>query len=422
MNKQPYAIPPRWWEPKLSPSIVRLTRSYRAWKLRKQQKITSIDVSGQEHLQSALNAGHGVLIAPNHAAHYDSAALYIAADRLKTPLYYMTAWQVFGMASRYEQVLMQRLGCFSIDRESADRKAFKQAVHVLQNETSPLVIFPEGDIYHITDRVTPFREGAAAVAISAARRSDRKIVVVPCGIKFWYVDDPTAKLHRTMNRLDERLFLRPEKDQTLKLRIQRFAEAILALKEIEYLGASQAGLLVDRIECLAESILRSMSNRYETKVSNKPIPDRVKDLRQKIISQLDEVKQKKPKTPTPEFLVLSRDMDDLFLVMQLYSYPGDYLSGTPSVERLAETIDKFEEDVLDKEIPSLRGRRRVEIRFGESIFVPAKSTGRDGVGALTREMQSSVQGLIDELSLNDTSLPAKVDVEPGPSTDAATSA
>ena len=53
-------------------------------------------VHGVEHLRSALRDGHGVLITPNHATHYDSNSLYLAADKIGTPLYYMTAWQVFG--------------------------------------------------------------------------------------------------------------------------------------------------------------------------------------------------------------------------------------------------------------------------------------------------------------------------------------
>lgn len=368
----------------------------------------AIDVTGQEHVRNALSGGHGVLITPNHAAHHDSAALYIAADEIDTPLYYMTAWQVFGMASKWDQFLMQRMGCFSIDRESADRQAFKQAASLLQNEACPLVIFPEGDIYHITDRVTPFREGAAAVALSAARRGDRPISVVPCGIKFWYVNEPAPKLHQLMTQLDERLFLRPEENKPLKARILRFAEAMLALKEIEYLGTTQAGLLVDRIQCLAESILDSLSGRYELRLTCKPMPDRVKELRQKIISRMDTFKFKKrkfkkrrPPQTSPEFILLSRDMDDLFFVMQLYSYPGDYLSGEPSIERLAETLDKFEEDVLDKDIPSLRGRRRIEIRFGEPFLVPNTRNGRSAVYDLTQKMHSEVQHLIDQLSCRD---------------------
>ena len=92
-------------------------------------------------------------------------------------------------------------------------------------------------------------------------------------------------------------------------------------------------------------------------------------------------------------------MDDVFLVMQLYSYPGDYLiEGEPSIERLAETLDKFEEDILEQELPTLRGERNIEIRFGEPITVNSERKGRDAVSTLTDAMCGSVQSLVDDIN------------------------
>ncbi len=374
------------------------------------------------------------MITPNHAAHYDSAALYLAADEFNTALYYMTAWQVFGMASRVDQFLMQRMGCFSIDRESTDRKAYRQAVDVLQSSASPLVVFPEGDIYHVTDRVTPFREGAAAVAITAARKSRRPVVTIPCGIKFWYLDDPIPSLHRLMTQLDERLVLRPQPGSPLVARIYRFAEALLSLKEIEFVGTSQSGELAHRIRQLADFILSNMESRLGVSKPAREIPDRVKELRRILIKHKDEL-ERQPDTrkksrrfgrglirkrlknagdlpaqsgeSLPNTNSFAADMEDLFVVMQLYSYPGDYLAENPTVERLAETLDKFEEDVLDREIPSLHGRRRVEISFGSAIPVPGDS-GRTAVSSLTQTMHAQVQLLVDQLAQCEYSEPGIV--------------
>ena len=173
MNRQPFEIPPKWWAPKLAPWAVKLTRGYRHRQLRRAQRVVHIEAIGLDYLERAIKSDQGVLITPNHSAHYDSAALYAAADQIGQPLYFMTAWQVFAMSRGWDRWLMQRLGCFSIDRESTDRKAFKQAVNILQGEPQPLVIFPEGDVYHVSDRVTPFREGAAAVALALLVRQKR---------------------------------------------------------------------------------------------------------------------------------------------------------------------------------------------------------------------------------------------------------
>ena len=43
--------------------------------------------------------------------------------------------------------------------------AFRQAVEILQSRPNPLVIFPEGEVYHLNQRITPFREGPAAMAL-----------------------------------------------------------------------------------------------------------------------------------------------------------------------------------------------------------------------------------------------------------------
>ncbi len=417
MNRQPYGTPPRWWPPRLNLIWVRMTRSYRRRMLARQQQIADIECTGLDILRQQAEAGHGVMITPNHSAHYDSAALYIAADRINLPLHFMTAWQVFAMSSPLERLAMQRLGCFSIDRESTDRQAFKQATGILKESPYPLVIFPEGDIYHVTDRVTPFREGAAAIALSAAKRSERKIVTVPCGVKFWYVDDPTPKLQQIMDVLEERVFLRPQVELPINDRIHRIAEGMLALKELDYLGRTESGRVRDRIGNLIEAILQQVESRHDiTPQAGEGVASRAKNLRQAIIRKAEgkdeasansdtsqqngATKELPPLTPERQryLRALEADMDDVFFIMQLYSYPGDYLVGSPSVERLAETIDKFEEDILGLDLPTVRGKRKITIEFGEPIEVPAGRGGRGGVAELTKTMQQSVQSLVDGLN------------------------
>ena len=393
MNRQPYGSPPRWWPPKLSPHWVTLSRRWRHRQLRNDQQLVDIKSKGLKHLRDAVTAGHGVLIAPNHSAHYDSAALYAAADEIDQPLYFMTAWQVFAMSSRFERWAMQRLGCFSIDRESTDKTAFKQAVAILKEEPHPLVIFPEGDIYHTTDRVTPFREGAAAIALSAAK-GDRPIVVIPCAIRFQYVDDPTEQLHELLTRLEERLYLRPLPASSLQSRIHRFAEAALALKELDYLGRTSQGRLRDRVNTLIETVLTQLESRHGLRSAGRTPPERVKDLRRKVIAQLELATN--GNGDQRRYQQLQQDMEDIFFVMQCFSYPGDYLSAEPSIERLAETADKFEEDVLGVDVPTVRGRRKVQIAFGEPIPVVRTAGGRGQTTDLTDQMQQSVQHLLSE--------------------------
>lgn len=431
MNRQPYATPPQRWEAKLSETFVRWTRAWRRRQLRVGQRIVGLDVRGMEKVKAAADAGDGVLIVPNHSTHYDSAALYLAADTVDQPLYFMTAWQVFAMSGWFDRWALQKLGCFSVDRERNDRHAFKTATEILAEGKYPLVIFPEGDIYHVTDETTPFRDGAAAIALSAAKKQTRRIVVFPCAIKFRYVDDPTPELLTTLTEMEERLHLRSRREDGVIRRIYRLAEVSLAMKEIDYHGATSAGPLRGRMDALMETVLSQLEAKHSLPKQGS-FPERVKALRQSIILKSEEVvsrfrekREKKllreGKLPTKRATAeddlvtmnrwirdsealaalqpLNEDLEDLFFVMQIYSYPGTYLRNEPSIERIAETIDKLEEDVLERDLPRVRGTRRVEIRIGEPIpVVPSERKERGEVSALTAKMHAAVQRLMDELN------------------------
>ena len=64
-----------------------------------------------------------------------------------------------------------------------------------------------------------------------------------------------------------------------------------------------------------------------------------------------------------------------------------------------ELPDKFEEDILQRDLPSVRGRREAVVRFGDPIPVAAGG-GRGQSAALTEQLHSGVQSLIDTMNRN----------------------
>jgi len=283
-------------------------------------------------------------------------------------------------------------GCFSVDREGTDLRAFKQAVEILQKGKHPLVIFPEGEVYHINERVTPFREGAAAIALSAARRSDRPIYAIPCGLRYFYTEDPTDELLEVMSQLELSMHWRPRPDALLQERIYRLAEGILSLKELEYLGAARTGRIPERVQYLSDAIVKPLESKYAVENVSDRIPERVKAVRQKAIEQLETLTE-----PTPNREQCYRDLDDLYLVTQMFSYPGDYVAENPSIERMAETLDKFEEDILSNKTATIRGRRRAVVSFGEPIDVTAIPKSKTATADLAQQLEQNVQALLDQV-------------------------
>lgn len=392
MNRYRMRFAPQVWKPRLNPFVVKCVRPLRRRHQRRTQQIADVEVVGAEHVQASLSQGSGVLIMPNHPSHADPFAIYAAADRLGVSVHIMAAWHVFHKNSLLMRQVLQWHGCFSVDREANDLGAFREAVAILQSKRQPLVIFPEGEIYHCNKRVTPFRDGAAAIAIAAARRAERPIVCIPCGIAYRYIDDPSESLRSLMGDLEEAILWRRQPERPLQERIYRFAEALLAVKEVEYFGAAKAGPLPERIQELGDTILTQVEQRHGLAKGNQSTPERVKAARRTIIAKLS---GEETTLAEKEKCRLEEDLEDLFLVIQSFSYPGDYVTEDASVERMAETLDKFEEDVLDRPTASIKGARRVTVKFGEPVKVlPDK--GKELASFLSQQIQDRVQALLDE--------------------------
>jgi len=346
--------------------------------------LSEIDVQGADHLQRVLAEGLGALILPNHPTHADPFVLTEVSDRLDLPFYYMTAWQVFARTHALGRRVLRHHGCFSINREGHDLRAYRQAVQILQGER-PLVIFPEGEVFHLNDRVVPFRRGAATAALRAAHRSGRPVACIPCGLKYRYVDDPSPQLHEVMGRLEGRLGLAPHSGMPLGRRILRLADGLLDAKEWEYFGALRGGPTHARAQSLMTNLLEHHERRYRVARPCLTIPERVKEIRRLAIARRD--------AKSFDAESVQCDLDDLLFVTQLYSYPTDYLTGRPSLERIAETVDKLEEDVLQVVTAGRRGIRRVSVVFGEPVL--AMPDGGTSAAELTDELRRRVQSILD---------------------------
>ncbi len=313
----------------------------------------------------------------------------------------MAAHQIFAGSAGLRRWLFPRMGIFPVDREGADISAFKAGVEVLTSGEHPLLLFPEGEVYHLADRLTPLRDGTAALAATAARKragSGTSVWIVPVGLKYRFLEDfdPLPALGALMDDLESRFTWWHHPERSLVERIYRYAEAMLAVKELEYLDFPRLGPLPERISALRSHILDTIEDRRTGTRRQDPVPVRVKELRKLCLDTLADVK-----TTPEQAYVLRRDLNDLFVAVQLYSYPGDYARTAPTVERLAEILMKFEEDILGVEFGTPRGPRRAVLRIGPPIdvgeHVRAAGKPRLAVPALTSELERRIQALLDEI-------------------------
>jgi hypothetical protein len=216
--------------------------------------------------------------------------------------------------------------------------------------------------------------------------------VIPAAIRYAYEQDITPQLQASMTQLEQRLMIRPKPGTPLHERIVAFGEVLVTIKEKELLGRSMEGDgdLPTRLRRLIDHVLSRHENEELKQVhAEDTIPVRVKTLRHHLLERmcdanLDDNARRNAKTA----------LDDLHLVLQLYSYPGDYVSAKPTVERMAETVEKFEEDLLGVAKP--KGKRRAMVKLGEPLDVKRHTAARARTAAseLTARLEHAIVELM----------------------------
>jgi hypothetical protein len=150
---------------------------------------------------------------------------------------------------------------------------------------------------------------------------------------------------------------------------------------------------------LADAVLGQAEVKYQITTKKKLIPERIKEVRQRIIKQMvEDAQQTTAEKQQDKQRQWNADMQEMFFVTQLYSYPGDYLDGNPSWERQAETVDKLQEDVLGACYPTSHGRKTVQIRFGEPIELPRGKDKSKSTEQITSLLQQRIQEMLDSLN------------------------
>lgn len=374
---KPYRfVPPQrgsfWW---------RAFRPFLPLRLRKSAGITQVETRHVDRLRASLAAGHGVVLAPNHSRPPDAEVLGVISYEINRPFYIVASWHLF-MQNALQTFLLPRLGVFSIYREGSDREALKTAMNAIAEAQRPFVIFPEGVISRHNDRLNHLMEGTALIARGAAKERAKlnppgKVVVHPVAIRYRFEGDVEAAIRPVLRDIEHRLTWRPHEDLPLKERIAKIGSALLAMKEIEYFGAPQAGDFATRLQGLIDRLLVPLENEWVKGRREKEIIGRVKLLRVAIVPEMIS-----GNLPEAELQRRWRHLADIYLAQQLAFYPPGYLDADPTPERLLETVERFEEDLTD--VARVHTPIRAIVEIGEAIEVsPERARGTDGDPLMT---------------------------------------
>ncbi len=339
--------------------------------LRRLQGVEKFDCRNLDRLQASLNSGHGIILTPNHPRMADPMIMCEVARQTPCNFYAMASWHLFNQS--WSTTWMLRLmGAFSVNREGLDRQAVDQAIEILQHAERPLLIFPEGTTSRTNDKLMALMEGPAFIARTAAKRRAKtggKVVAHPIAIKYIFEGDLEQTCDKVLTKLESLLNWRPDSTTPLIDRIIKVGNALLTLKELQHGIDNPSGSLRERQTALVNKLLEPLEQEWLGKSQDDGIAIRIKNLRMKIFPEMT-----RSKLATEERKRRWAQLEDAYLAQQVDCYPEHYVIDNPTVDRILETVEKFEEDFTDS--CTIHGNLKAIIDIGEAIEVsPARVRG-----------------------------------------------
>lgn len=369
--------------------------------LRRRQGVIDFECRNLDRLQDSIAAGHGIMLTPNHPRMADPMLMCHLARLVPCNFYAMASWHLFNQGWRLTWVL-RLMGAFSVNREGLDRQAVDYAIAILQNADRPLIIFPEGTTSRTNDQLMSLMEGPALIARTAAKRranSGGKVVVHPVGIKYVFQGDLQRACNGVLAKIERRFGWRPDDCVSLINRLIKVGNAMLTLKELQYGIDQPVGTLRRRQTTMVNHLLQPLELEWLGKVQNQGIAIRIKNLRLKIfpeltLNSLDDAERKRRWS----------QLEDTYLAQQIDCYPENYVVDHPTVDRILETVEKFEEDLTDA--CTIHGDLKAIIKIDEAIEVSPERTRGVSEDPLMAQIRERLQALLSELQEESRLFPA----------------
>jgi hypothetical protein len=363
--------------------------------LKRKEGVVSYECRHTERLTQSLRDGHGILLAPNHCRYADPLALGWLSRDVQRHVFAMASWHLFNKGF-FDRFAIPKMGGFSIFREGADRQSLETAIDAMVEAKRPLIVFPEGTTNRTNDHLQPLLEGVTFMARTAAKRRAKtglgKVVIHPIGIKYLFRGDIHHWADIALSELETRLSWEPQHDLPILRRISQVGEGILSLKEIQYLGSTQTGTLIERRDNLIASLLRDVELEFLGRVEDGHVLNRVRSCRVKLMPALLESLDN-----DSERQRIRRKITEVDLAQQLVSYPQDYLDDHEVTDtRVLETLERMQEDFLGRSRSPKPLHAVMEV--GEPITVDTEKSPRGQSDPILDQLQGKLLSMLERLS------------------------
>lgn len=249
------------------------------WVIRAVQTFLRFDLARRNRLHleprdldvlRSLPQGVGVILTANHADETDFKACLELSRRSGRRFLFMMNREAFDEWHGAAGWWLQRLGAFSVERGGPHNEDAKRyAVEVVTRGREVLVVFPEGEIYHLNDQVQPFKSGAVDIGMQAvvgARRTRPgwTAYLVPVAFKYRHRGPVIPVLERRARAMERHLDIRIA-GLSLRQRLSRIMADLLRRQELAHHLRPAADRLTDlgeRVQEVRKAVLSQAEARY----------------------------------------------------------------------------------------------------------------------------------------------------------------
>jgi 1-acyl-sn-glycerol-3-phosphate acyltransferase len=352
---------------------------------------------------------HRAILAPNHPTGNDPFVMFWLSQQAGQRFNFLAAREVLeGMMGWF----MNRVGTYSVIRGVPDRESLRTTRRLLGELNRKVVIFPEGEIYEHNDTLLAFQSGIAQIGfwtlddLVKAQQTPR-LPIVPIAIKYRCAESPRPAIDNSLKSLEGALDLSSAPHLTAYQRLLRVGDRVLTTLERE-LGVKpvEAAPLTQRIPICRRKMLDRVAHAIETEIEDSQAPQEQIHLLFHALKQWvgllppdhndydERLYRRKMEIALPLFR-------DLHRLQNFIALSGDYVASEATAERFLETLGRLEVEVFGK----MRNKvaREALVRVAPPIQLEERYTAyrqdkRGEVAAVTREMEATIRGMLQELS------------------------
>lgn len=343
----------------------------------------------------------------NHSDRRDPLVVVALAKHLRQTIYCMVAREVFDWNHGLLGWFLQRFGCYSVNRGTADSKSIHTTATVLTDRQCRLIVFPESEITGDDEIVHEVSRSFIHLLLEAQeeiakKEPDQALWVLPVGVSYELLADLETSIDRTLGAVERKLKIKHDRTAKATERTEAAVKAVLrSLSEFYKCPLPEQEPHHVQVRLLARHICQRMSRYvsadYDQNQSTRQLLYWLRNgIAKELAARQSPVEHRQNLRHSAariyrEFLLDLERVERLLIFQKILNHPSSPI-------QICRIVDFLEAETCGP--MTSKGRQRASVFFGEPIellphLTSYKSTRNAAIEKLTIIIRAGLQSALD---------------------------